>query len=74
MSQDPTVCRVCGCNDSQACTWFEVLGDGSSVQRACSWAAPGLCSECVEVDAGDVVDPDQPTLLYDHTGRPLVLR
>jgi hypothetical protein len=29
-------CRVCGCTDLQACP------------GGCIWAAPGLCSRCVE--------------------------
>ena len=35
MSEDPQVCRICGCTDDRAC-------DGG-----CSWAEPGLCSACV---------------------------
>jgi hypothetical protein len=60
------VCRVCGCNDSMACTWFEVLGNGETVQRACSWVAEDLCSECV--------DMAPVPLLYDAAGRPVAFR
>jgi hypothetical protein len=65
------VCRVCGCTDSAACTWSEVLGDGQTVQRACSWAADDLCSECV----GFVPHEQAPEpLLYDAAGRPVSRR
>jgi len=66
----PRACRVCGCTDDQACVWFEVRGDGSSIERRCSWTAPDLCSECSECEAPDDVEP----LLYDAHGAPLVLR
>lgn len=65
------VCRVCGCNDSMACTWFEVLGNGQTTRRACSWVEQDLCSECV----GRGEPPAAPLpLLYDAAGRPVAFR
>lgn len=75
-------CKVCGCTDEQACVWFEVLGDGRSIERRCSWAAPSLCSECAaapvpayfrdgKLTVDDDVEAPRP-LLYDAHGAPLV--
>jgi hypothetical protein len=37
-------CRICGCTDTQAC------------RGGCSWAAPEICSQCVDkkVEAGQL--------------------
>jgi hypothetical protein len=64
-------CRGCGCTDDQACVWFEVLGDGRTIERRCTWAAPGVCSECVDV-AGVDQGAAEP-LLYDAYGVPVQL-
>lgn len=68
----PPVCRMCGCTDSQACTWFEIR-DGRHVQCACWWVEPDLCSECVVPAEGPELPPPEP-LLVDAAGRPLVFR
>jgi hypothetical protein len=65
---DLKVCHVCGCTDGAPCTWFEVLGDGSTRRMACSWVAYNLCSECEPRGAAPA------PLLYDAGGLPLVFR
>ncbi len=72
-------CRVCGCTELQACTWFEVLGDGRTTQHACHWVVPGLCSACAQPTPAELAsfmeaEPPSEPLLVDHAGRPLVLR
>lgn len=45
-------CRVCGCTDRRPCVVVEGDGDTEAL-RACSWAAPNLCSFCAEAESGD---------------------
>lgn len=71
-------CRVCGCTDDRACTYFMVMGDGSTQQFACSWIKPGLCSECGPRSEFLIEGPERERkpepLLYDAGGVPLVFR
>ncbi len=53
------VCRVCGCTEDDPCI-EDVFG--AVPGRCCSWAAPDLCSACVE----------PAPLLYDAYGGVLV--
>lgn len=62
-----SVCRVCGCTDTNACMVQLEQQDGAIVETPCWWVDPDLCSGC-EL-AGDR-QPEAP-LLYDAWGRPI---